>query len=271
MALSFSLWSGRCSMRTIRTIWWVIRHWCSLSLDRSLRQDKLWPNSSASGYAHQNSSSLWVHMTGCILRLHMICIYGYIAWMWLVLCDIFSLSLYVMLCWAESWKSNSRAHCPVCWGTSYPGLKDWECSMSKLFTMGKTSIHFNDNSQTVFCNTNTYNFYNYNFEITFIFHTFSDIADQASMCLTEIVVPKRSGPQKLLATLDCPQLTQVHGVANILVKDHWIIFTSLISANVYILKTLTTALWLQYFSMRAKCVWPNLRNKHDAFRSTYSS
>ncbi|XP_052450025.1 protein-glutamine gamma-glutamyltransferase K-like [Carassius gibelio] len=38
--------------------------------------------------------------------------------------------------------------------------------------------------------------------------------------LTETVVPKRSGPQKLLATLDCLQLTQVQGVANILVKDH---------------------------------------------------
>ncbi len=92
--------------------------------------------------------------------------------MWLVLCDNFSLSLYVMLCWAESWKSNSRAHCLVCWGTSYSGLKDWECSMSKLFTMGKTSIHLQWLSQTVFCNTNTYNFYNYNFEITFIFSYF---------------------------------------------------------------------------------------------------
>uniref|UniRef100_A0A8C2DUN5 Protein-glutamine gamma-glutamyltransferase K n=1 Tax=Cyprinus carpio TaxID=7962 RepID=A0A8C2DUN5_CYPCA len=49
---------------------------------------------------------------------------------------------------------------------------------------------------------------------------YGDISDQASVCLTETVVPKRSGPQKLLATLDCPQLTQVHGVANILVRDH---------------------------------------------------
>ncbi|XP_059384630.1 protein-glutamine gamma-glutamyltransferase K-like [Carassius carassius] len=49
---------------------------------------------------------------------------------------------------------------------------------------------------------------------------YGDIAEQASMCLTETVVPKRSGPQKLLATLDCTQLTQVHGVPNILVKDH---------------------------------------------------
>ncbi len=142
--------------------------------------------------------------------------------MWLVLCVIFSLSLYVMLCWAESWKSksSSRTHCPVCWGTSYSGLKDWECSMSKPFTMGKIS------QMDVFCNTNTYNFYISIFEITFFILIFSDIANQASMCLTETVVPKRSGPQKLLATLDCPQLTQVHGVANILVKDHWIIFTS---------------------------------------------
>ncbi|KAK9954663.1 hypothetical protein ABG768_016713 [Culter alburnus] len=48
---------------------------------------------------------------------------------------------------------------------------------------------------------------------------YGDIAGQAMMCLTETFVPKRSGSQKLLATLDCPQLTQVHGVANILVKD----------------------------------------------------
>ncbi|XP_058619765.1 protein-glutamine gamma-glutamyltransferase K-like [Onychostoma macrolepis] len=49
---------------------------------------------------------------------------------------------------------------------------------------------------------------------------YGDIAYQASVSLTETVVPKRSGPQKLLATLDCLQLTQVHGVANILVKDY---------------------------------------------------
>ncbi|XP_077074427.1 protein-glutamine gamma-glutamyltransferase K [Siphateles boraxobius] len=48
---------------------------------------------------------------------------------------------------------------------------------------------------------------------------YGDIAGQATMSLTETLVPKRSGSQKLLATLDCPQLTQVHGVANILVKD----------------------------------------------------
>ncbi|XP_050952744.1 protein-glutamine gamma-glutamyltransferase K [Labeo rohita] len=48
---------------------------------------------------------------------------------------------------------------------------------------------------------------------------YGDIAGQASVCLKEKVVPKRRGPQKLLATLDCPQLTQVHGVADIMVKD----------------------------------------------------
>lgn len=47
---------------------------------------------------------------------------------------------------------------------------------------------------------------------------YGDITGGATVRLTEIFVPKRSGPQKLLATLDCPQLTQVHGVANILVK-----------------------------------------------------
>ncbi|XP_067303217.1 protein-glutamine gamma-glutamyltransferase K-like [Pseudorasbora parva] len=49
---------------------------------------------------------------------------------------------------------------------------------------------------------------------------YGDIVGQARMRLTETFVPKRSGSQKLIATLDCPQLTQVHGVANILVKDH---------------------------------------------------
>ncbi|XP_057175724.1 protein-glutamine gamma-glutamyltransferase K-like [Triplophysa rosa] len=49
---------------------------------------------------------------------------------------------------------------------------------------------------------------------------YGDIASQDKVCLTEKFVPLRCGPQKLLATLDCPQLTQVHGVANIVVKEH---------------------------------------------------
>ncbi|XP_073678833.1 protein-glutamine gamma-glutamyltransferase K-like [Garra rufa] len=49
---------------------------------------------------------------------------------------------------------------------------------------------------------------------------YGDITGHASVCVNERVVPKRCGPQKLLATLDCPQLTQVHGFANIMVHDH---------------------------------------------------
>ncbi|XP_051518072.1 protein-glutamine gamma-glutamyltransferase K-like [Myxocyprinus asiaticus] len=48
--------------------------------------------------------------------------------------------------------------------------------------------------------------------------TYGDIASQATVNLMERFIPVRSGPQKLLASLDCPQLTQVHGFANIAVK-----------------------------------------------------
>lgn len=54
-----------------------------------------------------------------------------------------------------------------------------------------------------------------------ILYPLSDIASQDKVSLTEKFVPLRCGPQKLLATLDCPQLTQVHGVANIVVKEQW--------------------------------------------------
>ncbi|XP_051947929.1 protein-glutamine gamma-glutamyltransferase K-like [Xyrauchen texanus] len=47
---------------------------------------------------------------------------------------------------------------------------------------------------------------------------YGDISGKARVCLTEKFVPMRSGLQKLLATLDCPQLTQVHGVANFVVR-----------------------------------------------------
>uniref|UniRef100_A0A8C2E3W2 Transglutaminase 1 like 2 n=1 Tax=Cyprinus carpio TaxID=7962 RepID=A0A8C2E3W2_CYPCA len=39
-------------------------------------------------------------------------------------------------------------------------------------------------------------------------------------CLTEKFIPMCHGPQKLLASFDCPQLTQVHGFSNIVVKQH---------------------------------------------------
>ncbi|XP_051518862.1 protein-glutamine gamma-glutamyltransferase K [Myxocyprinus asiaticus] len=48
---------------------------------------------------------------------------------------------------------------------------------------------------------------------------YGDIASLATVNLTETFLPKCHGPHKLLASLDCPQLTQVHGVTNIVVKE----------------------------------------------------
>ncbi|XP_056126689.1 protein-glutamine gamma-glutamyltransferase K [Rhinichthys klamathensis goyatoka] len=45
-----------------------------------------------------------------------------------------------------------------------------------------------------------------------------DIQSLATVTLTEKFIPSEAGPQKLLASLDCRQLPQVHGVANIDVK-----------------------------------------------------
>lgn len=45
-----------------------------------------------------------------------------------------------------------------------------------------------------------------------------DIGSRASVSLTEHFVPSLAGPRKLLASLDCKQLTQVHGVADLLVQ-----------------------------------------------------
>uniref|UniRef100_A0A672GWR0 Protein-glutamine gamma-glutamyltransferase K n=1 Tax=Salarias fasciatus TaxID=181472 RepID=A0A672GWR0_SALFA len=49
--------------------------------------------------------------------------------------------------------------------------------------------------------------------------TFRDIGSHASVSLTEHFVPTLPGPRKLLASLDCKQLTQVHGVSDITVED----------------------------------------------------
>ncbi|KAK9954624.1 hypothetical protein ABG768_016675 [Culter alburnus] len=49
---------------------------------------------------------------------------------------------------------------------------------------------------------------------------YGDIAGHATVCLTEKFIPKCHGPHKLLASFDCPQLTQVHGFSNIVVKQH---------------------------------------------------
>ncbi|KAK9534403.1 hypothetical protein VZT92_008252 [Zoarces viviparus] len=48
---------------------------------------------------------------------------------------------------------------------------------------------------------------------------YGDIASRASVSLTEHLVPSLPGPRKLLASLDCKQLTQVHGVTDIMVEE----------------------------------------------------
>uniref|UniRef100_A0A8C4EV22 Protein-glutamine gamma-glutamyltransferase K n=1 Tax=Dicentrarchus labrax TaxID=13489 RepID=A0A8C4EV22_DICLA len=48
---------------------------------------------------------------------------------------------------------------------------------------------------------------------------YGDIGSRATVSLTEHFVPTLPGPRKLLASLDCRQLTQVHGVTNITVED----------------------------------------------------
>ncbi|XP_053287192.1 protein-glutamine gamma-glutamyltransferase K [Pleuronectes platessa] len=47
---------------------------------------------------------------------------------------------------------------------------------------------------------------------------YGDIGSHASVSLTEHFVPTLPGPRKLLASLDCRQLTQVHGVTEITVE-----------------------------------------------------
>ncbi|KAK9954662.1 hypothetical protein ABG768_016712 [Culter alburnus] len=47
---------------------------------------------------------------------------------------------------------------------------------------------------------------------------YGDIPSLATVKLTETFIPKCHGPHKLLASLDCPQLTQVHGFANVVVS-----------------------------------------------------
>ncbi|KAL1022544.1 hypothetical protein UPYG_G00029100 [Umbra pygmaea] len=46
-----------------------------------------------------------------------------------------------------------------------------------------------------------------------------DVGSHSSVTMTENFIPTLPGPRKLLASLDCKQLTQVHGVANINVKE----------------------------------------------------
>ncbi|XP_072297069.1 protein-glutamine gamma-glutamyltransferase K-like [Eucyclogobius newberryi] len=46
-----------------------------------------------------------------------------------------------------------------------------------------------------------------------------DVGGLATVTLTEHFIPSQPGPRKLVASLDCKQLTQVHGVADITVLD----------------------------------------------------
>lgn len=47
----------------------------------------------------------------------------------------------------------------------------------------------------------------------------SDVGSLMTITLNEKFVPTLAGQRKLLASLDCQQLTQVHGVADILVRE----------------------------------------------------
>ncbi|XP_030642757.1 protein-glutamine gamma-glutamyltransferase K [Chanos chanos] len=49
--------------------------------------------------------------------------------------------------------------------------------------------------------------------------SYGDIASRSTVSLTEKFVPTLPGPRKLVASLHCRQLTQVHGVADIVVKE----------------------------------------------------
>lgn len=52
-----------------------------------------------------------------------------------------------------------------------------------------------------------------------LFYPLSDVGALATVTLTEHFIPNQPGPRKLVASLDCKQLTQVHGVADIVVQE----------------------------------------------------
>lgn len=55
--------------------------------------------------------------------------------------------------------------------------------------------------------------------ILLLFHSLSDVGSHSTVTLTEHFIPTQPGPRKLVASLDCKQLSQVHGVANIVVLE----------------------------------------------------
>lgn len=57
------------------------------------------------------------------------------------------------------------------------------------------------------------------FNTPFFSPPLSDVGAHSTVTLTEHFVPTQPGPRKLVASLDCKQLTQVHGVADIVVLE----------------------------------------------------
>ena len=56
-------------------------------------------------------------------------------------------------------------------------------------------------------------------DVHLCFASRSDVGGHATVTLTEHFIPTQPGARKLVASLDCKQLTQVHGVADIVVLD----------------------------------------------------
>ncbi|XP_068196108.1 protein-glutamine gamma-glutamyltransferase K isoform X2 [Antennarius striatus] len=46
-----------------------------------------------------------------------------------------------------------------------------------------------------------------------------DVGGHSTVTLTEHFIPTQPGPRKLVASLDCKQLTQIHGVADVIVRE----------------------------------------------------
>lgn len=136
--------------------------------------------------------------------------------MWLVyVCFSFSLHVIVWWVWRCWSKSHSRILCPACWRTWSSVLKDWDWSIAELLTMGKTLNHNRFHSHV---NNRFIHSILLTISLSFILSVCRDIASLATVSLTESFVPKCQGPCKLVASLDCPQLTQVHGACNVVVK-----------------------------------------------------
>lgn len=113
------------------------------------------------------------------------------------------------------WRSRSLTHSHRCWRRWYSTWKDWACKLLAQFITGKEA------DQTS-CRAHFFLFKLpcISCMLTVISClTLRDIGSRASVSLTEHFVPTLPGPRKLLASLNCRQLTQVHGVVDIRVED----------------------------------------------------